>query len=372
VLSLRGAERRGNLDFPADCELRDCFASLAMTCYVDFLQVAFSITRDTIGTIMKRMIFTTLFCGSLLLLPGMVFPFDGPLQVRNQFPLFLPLAPPFLESSAVQDSASVSVSHSSVYVTEYSSSWTVNMDFELTELAVRLKKRIGDRTEIGLDVPFLRPTEGFLDRPLEVLHDTLGTRDYGRHERPYNEFLYELKRNGQPIIKAESGTSGVGDMRLTLKREVTAGLPLVSVMGSLELPTGDAKTGYGNGSYDASLAALVDFDLGKTYRGHGNAGVVFPGALKAYQTVPMRTYYYAGFGIEAAWWERFSVIVQTMVASSPYPSTGIRQVDWPGILLTFGGRYSYGTGSLEFSLTEDPDTAGAPDFILNVTGKMNF
>jgi hypothetical protein len=321
---------------------------------------------------MKRTLFIILFCGSVLLLPGTVISFDGPLQVRNQFPLFLPLAPPFLESAAVQDSASVSVSHSSVYVTQYSPSWTVNMDFELTELAVRLKKQIGDHSEIGLDVPFLRPTGGFLDRPLEVLHDTLGTGDYGRHERPYNEFLYELERNGQPVIKAEGDTSGIGDMRLTLKREITDGFPLLSVMGSLELPTGDAKRGYGNGSYDGSFAVLVDIDLGKKYRGYSTVGAVFPGALKGYLTVPMRTYYYAGFGAEAAWWERFSVIVQTMVASSPYPNTGIRQVDWPGVMLVFGGRYSFGTGSLEFSLTEDPDTAGVPDFIVNVTGKMSF
>ena len=86
----------------------------------------------------------------------------------------------------------------------------------------------------------------------------------------------------------------------------------------------------------------------------------------------MRTYYYAGLGIEAAWRDRFSAIVQTLVASSPYPSTGIRQIDWPGVLLVFGGRYSFGSSSLEFSLTEDPDTAGAPDFIVNMTGKMNF
>ena len=321
---------------------------------------------------MKRTIFIIFFCGSVLLMPGKVFSFDGPFQVRNQFPLFLPFHPPFLESSAVRDSVSVSLSHSSVYVTEASQFWTVNMDLELTELAVRLKKRFGDRLEIGLDVPFLRPTEGFLDRPLENFHNTLNTGDYGRHERPYNTFLYEVLYQGRPVILPESDKAGVGDVRLTFKREVTDGMPLVSIMGSIELPTGDAKGGYGNGSYDASLAMLVDIELGKTYRGYGNAGAVFPGALKGYETVPMRTYYYGGFGIEAAWWERFSVIVQTMVATSPYPDTGIRQVDWPGILLVVGGRYSFGTSSIEFSLTEDPDTAGAPDFILNVTGKMNF
>ena len=47
-------------------------------------------------------------------------------------------------------------------------------------------------------MPFLRPTEGFLDRPLESYHDTLRAGDYGRHERPHNDFLYELERNGKP------------------------------------------------------------------------------------------------------------------------------------------------------------------------------
>ena len=321
---------------------------------------------------MKRAIFTILFCGSLIVMPGMVFSFDGPLQVRNQFPLFLPFDPPYLESSAVGDSVSVSLSHSSVYVTQASQFWTVNMDLELTELSVRLKKKIGSSTEVGLDVPFLRPTEGFLDQPLAKLHDALGTGDYGRHERPYNEFLYEVLYKGKPVVLPEADKSGMGDVRLTFKGEVTDGMPLVSIMGSLELPTGDAKRGYGNGSYDASLAVLVDVAFGKKYRGYGNAGAVFPGALKGYETVPMHTYYYAGFGIEAAWWERFSVIAQTMVATSPYPDTGIRQIDWPGVLLVVGGRYSFSTSSIEFSLTEDPDTAGAPDFILNITGKMNF
>lgn len=292
--------------------------------------------------------------------------------MRNQFPVFLPLAPPFFERAAAGDSAAVSLTHSSVYVMQHSDLWTINMDLELTELAVRFKKRIGDRSEIGLDVPFLRPTEGFLDRPLADLHDTLGTKDYGRYERPYNTFLYEVLYQGRPVILPVSDKAGMGDVRLTFKREVIDGLPLVSVMGSAELPIGDAKRGYGNGSYDGSLAVLVDFDLGKTYRGYGNAGAVFPGALKGYETVPMRTFYYGGFGIEAAWWDHFSVIVQTLVQTSPYPRTGIRQIDWPGILLTFGGRYAYGTGSFEFSLTEDPDTAGAPDFILNVTGKIKF
>jgi hypothetical protein len=42
------------------------------------------------------------------------------------------------------------------------------------------------------------------------------------------------------------------------------------------------------------------------------------------------------------------------------------------MILVMGGRY-YETGrSIEFSLTEDPNTCGAPDFILNVSLKMGY
>ena len=321
---------------------------------------------------MRRFLVTLFLFIEVLMQPAPAGSFDGPLQVRNQFPIFLPLDPPYLESAAVRDSATVSLSHSSVYIVVTAEPWTVNMDLELTELNIRLKKTLGTRTELGLDIPFLRPTAGFLDRPLANFHDALGTGDYGRHERPYNEFLYELLYQGRPVIIPESDKAGIGDVRVTVKRVVNDAKPLVSLMANVELPTGDAKTGYGNGSIDAAFAVLVDLDMGNRYRGYGNVGLVVPGDLKGYQTIPMRTYAYAGFGIEAAWWERFSVIVQTVVSDSPYPTTGIRQVDWPGILLTFGGRYSFGSSSLEFSLTEDPDTAGAPDFIANVTYMMSF
>lgn len=311
-------------------------------------------------------------CAVFLALASPSVAFEGPLQVRNQFPLFVSLNTPYLESAEVSDSATVALSHSSVYVTQASPAWTVNMDLELTELMVRLKKKAGSRTEFGLDLPVLRPTAGFLDGPLESFHDFLGTGDYGRHERPQNEFLYEILHLGSPVILPVNGQAGFGDVRLSLKRVLIDQGPLVSILATIELPTGDAKQGYGNGSYDASLALLVDMDLGKEYRGYGTAGAVVPGPLKGYQTIPMRAYAFSGLGIEAAWWERFSLIAQTVVAGSPYPETGIRQVDWPGVMLTVGGRYALPAGGIELSLTEDLDTAGAPDFIFNLSTTWKF
>lgn len=298
--------------------------------------------------------------------------FEGPFQIRNQFPLFTVLDPPYLESAAVEDSATVSLSHSSVYVIETNAPWTVNMDLELTELMVRLKKRLDSRTEVGFDLPFYRPTEGFLDGPLASFHDALGMGDYGRANRPDNEFLYELLYQGRPLIAPKVDEAGIGDVRLTAKRVLLEGETLVSVTVNVEFPTGDAKAGYGSGSYDTGMALLVDRDLGNVYRGYANLGVIFPGELKGLETLPLHASYYGGLGIEAAWWARFHVVVQTLAATSPYPETGIRQIDWPGVLLVFGGRYSFDPGSLEFSLTEDPDTAGAPDFTMQLAFRCRF
>ena len=61
-----------------------------------------------------------------------------------------------------------------------------------------------------------------------------------------------------------------------------------------------------------------------------------------------------------------------MAQSSPYPDTDISQIDTPGVLLVLGGRYSAGSGSYELSLTEDPNTSGAPDFVLNATYRVSW
>lgn len=307
-----------------------------------------------------------LFAGRALAVSG------GPLQVRNQFPLFLGASPPFLESADVRDSVTMGLNHASVHLLETTADWKVHLDMETTIADIRLKKRIGDRSEIGLDVPVIRPAGGFLDGPLGEWHELLGVGDYGRGERPENDFLYVIDRNGSPVIRGENGRTGLGDVRLTYKQILSAGTTTVSVLAGVEAPTGDAKTGYGNGSIDVSAALLADMHWGSVYRGYFNVGYIIPGDLKGFQTVPLRNAAYGGIAFESAWWTRFSVLVQTLVQQSPLPRTGTHHVDRPAVLLTFGGRYAFPAGSVEFSLTEDASVSGAPDFIATVAWTISY
>ncbi len=298
--------------------------------------------------------------------------FDGPLQVKNQFPIFLPINQPYLEQASPESSFSVSLSHSSVYLMEDSAHWNIHLDMEMTELNFRYRKDLPKLFEIGLDLPLLRATSGFMDRPVAWYHQTFGFPDYGRSERPYNDFLYDVRRDGSPVIEGVNDRVGLGDVRLTVKRKLTAADPIISLMADVELPTGDARIGYGSGSVDAGVALLLDKDIGREARLYANLGAVFPGELRASQSVRLENYYYAGSGIETLISRHLSLLMQLMVQTSPYPSTGISKIDNTGMILVLGGRYYANSGSYEFSLTEDPNTTGAPDFILNLSYKMRL
>jgi hypothetical protein len=317
---------------------------------------------------MKRFIYIISQCAfCLLLFSSPSFSFDGPLRAGNQFPFFLHIMPLSLDPASVENSFSAGLSHSSVFVTESSPDWSAALDMEITQLDLRYRRNIPDLFEIGIDVPILSFNSGFMDGFLESYHDTFGFPDYGRSSRPDNEFLYELRKEGKKVVIGENGGIGLGDIRLSLKKQLLSRDPVVSVMAEIGLPTGSASKGYGSGGIDTGARMLIDKQLGGHFRAYGNAGITFPGKLNASEEISLRTFYHGGAGIEAAYWKNMSFLLQVTLQSSPFPETGIREIDDTAVLISLGGRYSAGSGNFELSLTEDPNTAGAPDFTLNMT-----
>jgi hypothetical protein len=119
------------------------------------------------------------------------YSFEGPLQVKNQFPLFLDVDAPFLETASIENSFSANFSYSTVYLVRESSEWSIGLDMEIAELDLRFRKNIKDFIEVGVDLPFLSFNSGFTDDFLRSYHNAFGFPDYGRSNRPDNEFLYE-------------------------------------------------------------------------------------------------------------------------------------------------------------------------------------
>lgn len=300
------------------------------------------------------------------------FPFEGPLQARNQFPLFLSLNAPYLETASYDNFFGADLSYSSVYMVRRSPVWSVGLDFEVAQLNFRFRRVISDLFELGLDVPFLSFNSGFMDDFLSAYHKTFGFSDYGRSERPANSFLYEVKRNGVLVMKGEGGRVGIGDIRLTVKKTLLSDDPTVSLLADIELPTGRTSNGFGNGSVDAGVALLLDKRISERIKAYLNLGAVFPGNWRAIETIRLSDYVYGGVCVEAAVSKKISLLGQIFAQNSPFPKTGIGSMDRIAVLLTLGGRYSSGKNSFELSLTEDPNTAGAPDFTVTLAYKRRF
>jgi hypothetical protein len=296
--------------------------------------------------------------------------FEGPLQVRNLFPIFLHLDQPYLEEAAMKNSLSFSLSHSSTYTVQSSGHWIINLDMEITEFNIRYKKIIKDFFEFNVDVPVLIIGGGFLDEPLADYHDAFNFKDYGRSARPHNSFLYEVRRDGALIIQGKSGVR-LGDIRLAVKKSLLEidGMTL-SAGGNVEIPVSNAKKGFSNGNLDGSVYVLLDLGIGDTIMTYWNFGAVFTGDVEGYQTLAVDDFIYGGGGIEAAVGKGFSLLVQVLGQTSIYPATDLGAVDDDAYLISFGGRYQNRRGIVELSLTEDLSTAGAPDFILNASWKI--
>jgi hypothetical protein len=295
--------------------------------------------------------------------------FEGPLQINNLYPIFLHADQPYLEKAAMENSMSLSLSHSSTYTVEESPEWTISLDMEITELSFRYKRTIKKLFEFDLDIPVLIFSKGFMDGFLEDYHDAFSFPDYGREDRPKNDFLYEVRRDGNLIIRGKSGTR-LGDIRLAVKKPLlSADDYTLSVKGDIEVPVSSAKKGYSNGSLDAGISLLFDKSISDSTVTYWNLGAVFPGDVRGHENVDLRNFINGGFAVETELKKNLSLLVQLHGQSDIYPDTGISAVDGKAFFIAFGGRYYSGNKNYELSLTEDLNTTGAPDFIFNFSYK---
>ncbi len=298
--------------------------------------------------------------------------FDGPLRTKNQFPLFMHLDSPVFESAATVNALSSTLFYSTVFMNKQSLQWKAQLDMEIAELNLRYTRQISSLFEMGVEIPILALTSGFMDPFLSTYHSAFGFANYGRESRPSDSFLYEVQRGDKVIIRGKDNGIGLGDIKLSAKKILYEMDPLISIKAEVELPTGAALKGYGSGSLDGGFSLLIDKRLSENIMSYYNGGVIFPGKLRALETISLNTSVYGGMGLEAQISREFSLLGQVTVQTSSFPKTEIGNIDRTGVLFTLGGRYVKGKENYEFSFTEDLNTAGAPDVTITISYKKTF
>ncbi|MFC1666268.1 DUF3187 family protein [Candidatus Omnitrophota bacterium] len=335
--------------------------------------------------------FTFLVCFSLFLVKDSAFsygleekkPFknSGPIAIRNQMPLYLfylqmvPDKADVTERNKFKINADYTVSNVTVSAfTPISSLYKVDIDLEVSRITLDFRYGLWDNLEVGLEVPYISFSSGYLDNFIEGIEDGIGARTPRSRERQGSyEFDYSFRYNGQYLIQQKRSTDGIGDIVFNAKYQVLKErswfLPNVSVRTSLKLPSAKKEDLLGSGEVDYGIGLLMDksfFDRFFIYIGANAVIIEKPSMLSV---LGIDEEIYSGLlAIECFLTKRLSFVAQVTGNTTPYPYSDTNPLDNEGYELGLGVNYTWKEKtniSWNFAIVENITAASSPDVSLH-------
>ena len=289
-------------------------------------------------------------------------PDQGPLPVRNQHPAQLTVQHLDPVSAVTVPPGELrlrtGMAYTSMFLSESNFGDSYVMDGELLRTAVTATVGLSECLDLQVELPTLYASGGFLDGFLIDYHKALDLPDQGRSNVPQNRFRVDAFYQGQEVYRLQDNELMLADLPIALGWSVIRpemGRPGLLLRAGVELPTGDAARGSGNGKLDAALglASSLPCSYG-TWHGfaqHSFAGT--PSAVRAtgfrYQDVSS-----LGLGIELGLTDHLSALVQTEWETSVLRDLDLDDATGPQWLLWLGGRLRLDHDmDLEFAIGED-------------------
>jgi len=311
----------------------------------------------------------------LYAIPGLSETVKGPLRTRNQFPPFLMFLSPLPESpvtlSKNELKFSPAVDYSSVFIYEksgeYSGNWDALIDMELTVVDLLVEYGVTKRLTLSVQPLLVSMNKGFLDSFLETYHDTFNFPNYGRENRPKDEFGYSVSYKNKKWFDGKAGGLYIADSLISAKYSVlerSRTLPVnASILYTLKIPLGDSDSGFGSGHFDHGLFLLSQTVVHPVIV-YVNAGYIFlsdPDTKGANINVNNIASLFGGF--EYSYSENLSLVAQINYFSSPFNNAIFSQFDNGSVELDLGFVYYFSQKTrFEFAFGEDLAESGVPDF----------
>lgn len=236
----------------------------------------------------------------------------------------------------------------------------VVLDGESHYLTLRLRHGISPRLVLGVDVPFVSHSGGFLDAPIEHWHDLFGLSNSQR-SGPRNQLEFRYASSELASFELDSPSRGIGDIRLNatfpLLGEQPGAARQLGMRAGLKLPTGDASELLGSGAPDYSLAIYAsDAELLSRLRIDlsASAGVLFPGSGDVLPEIQRDSVAFGGFG--AVWHASDSIdVAAVLYAQGAGYESELNEIGGNSIQFSVGGMFQlpWKGVSLSVSVIED-------------------
>jgi len=143
----------------------------------------------------------------------------GPLQSTNRFPLHMFVLTPRPVKATPPGGGelitSLALEYSNTHFDFRNQRWDLIIDMEVMIAELSMVYGLNEILALRVDLPFISPRDGFLDGFLENYHDFLGVPNYGREDRPKNEFAYRVTKDNRVWIDGKTDTFRIGESRFS-------------------------------------------------------------------------------------------------------------------------------------------------------------
>ncbi|MCX5687137.1 MAG: DUF3187 family protein [Candidatus Omnitrophica bacterium] len=313
----------------------------------------------------------------------------GPIPIRNQMPLYLiylqmePDKASVVEQGKFYINTDYTVSNVTVSCfTPASSLYKIDIDAEISRFTLDLKYGICENAEVGLEVPYLSLSRGYLDGFVEGFEDTVGaTTPRSRARQGSYNFNYSFIYNSQDLIKRTNASNGLGDVVLKAKYQILeenrySFWPNVSLRAAVKLPTGEKRSLLGSGELDYGLSLLLDKAFSKKITVYAEYNFVIIEKPDFFSVLDLKQNIVSGIiGLEYLLTQRFSLVMQATGNTTPYPDSGTNALDEDAFDVGLGFNYFWKEKqnvSWHFAFTENINSAASPDVSLNMGWKIGF
>lgn len=296
----------------------------------------------------------------------------APIYIGNQNPFVLIYGLPKAEAGFITPKGRLDASFSYFVANNAFSETASNgeamiWDGETATYNIKLRYGVSDRLEVGLDVPYVHHSGGYLDSTIRKFHSIFGYSNDRQEEFEKNQIHYKVDENGNELYETQESSRGLGDIRFT------AGVPLLTgsessrrylaVRSVLKLPTGDSEDLLGSGGTDLSAGlAYSDFELLKSINVvlAADLGVVYLGDSDVLSSMQKN---YAGYGGGSMDWlalKWLELKLQLDFHTAVYDSE-LLQLGTSLQLLAGGTVHLPADVLMDFGITEQLSTDSTPD-----------
>lgn len=310
----------------------------------------------------------------------------GPLSVRSQNPLYLLFIAEELEKTVTLKKKEwfflLDTSYSNLFEWHPQDTGTdLKLDMELLRLAFEVRYGITNNFEVGVEIPFLNFSGGFLDSFIQGYHDAFGFPNAGRELVDDNGFSYVVSRNGTTLYDINKKPFGLSDIILKQKLkffEETKILPSLSLKTQVKLPSGSRNEGTGSNQVDFSFSLLAQKNY-KRLHSYTQIGFLVLGGHSDLTPILKKGGFLFGQAFELNLFEHLSLVAQISGNTTLFKNVDISELLQPVFDLTVGftgeaklkgwfKKINYQFGFVEDPLSNGPST----DFTVFLKGGVVY